>query len=84
MMVRLCIRELATERGVNMSQLQIAAGVSMGLVRRYWYNKADSVALRALEKIAQALGVRVGALISDEEHATGVCSRAAVADTGRA
>lgn len=66
-MVRLRVQELAGIRGLNMSQLQILAGVSMGLVRRYWYNQADRVELRALAKIAKVLDVAPGDLIIDEE-----------------
>lgn len=70
-MVRLRVRELAIERGLNMSQLQIAAGVSMGLVRRYWHGDVERVELRALTKIARALGVNASDLFVDDDRAEG-------------
>jgi DNA-binding Xre family transcriptional regulator len=69
--VRLQVRELAAERGVNMSQLQRQTGLTMGMIRRYWYNEGkgqplDGIQLSALARIADVLGVRSGDLIYDE------------------
>ncbi len=71
--MRLQVKEMAEARGLNMSQLQRQTGLTMGMVRRYWYNEGkgqslDGVQLSALSKIAAVLGVRTGELIYDEEE----------------
>jgi transcriptional regulator with XRE-family HTH domain len=71
--VRLQVKELAKARGLNMSQLQRQTGLTMGMVRRYWYNEGkgqplDGVQLSALSRIASVLGVKTGELIYDEEE----------------
>ena len=88
MAARLRVKELAEARGLNMSQLQRRSGLTMGMIRRYWYNEGkerqlDGVSLSALAKIAHVLGVQPGELIAGErepdlrrEHAAGqsLCS----------
>ncbi len=54
------------EQGLNQSQLQIKAGVTAQLLNRYWNNNTESVALKQLEMIAKALGVKSSDLIVDE------------------
>src|SRR5436309_4585064 len=67
-MLRLRVKEVAEQQGLNQSQLQIKAGVNMGLLRRYWHNETSEVRFEPLEKIAHALGVKPEELlISDEE-----------------
>ncbi len=71
MTARLRVKELAEARGLNISQLQRQSGLTMGMVRRYWYNEGkegqlDGVSLSALHKIASVLGVQVGELIVAE------------------
>jgi DNA-binding Xre family transcriptional regulator len=56
-MLKLRVKEVAEEQGLNQSQLQIKAGVNMGLLRRYWHNETSEVRFEPLEKIAKALGV---------------------------
>ena len=68
-MPRLRLKELAEERGLNISQLQRQSGLDLGMVRRYWYNEGTKgplheVNLIALGKLAQVLGVDPGALIA--------------------
>ena len=70
-MARLRIKEIAEERGLNISQLQRLAQLEMGMVRRYWYNEGrkgplTEVNLVALAKLAEVLGVRPSELIDDE------------------
>jgi transcriptional regulator with XRE-family HTH domain len=70
--VRLRLKDLAEERGLNISQLQRQSGLDMGMVRRYWYNEGRNgplteVNLVALAKLAHVLGVRPSELL-DEEH----------------
>lgn len=67
-MARLRIEELATERGLNQFQLMLKAQVTPSLLNRYWNGKAEKVTLSELAKIAQALGVRTGDLIVDEDQ----------------
>lgn len=68
-MARLIIKEVAKQRGMNQSQLQLKAGVTPQLLNRYWHNHTLSVALEQLELIAKALGVRPGDLIVFDEEA---------------
>lgn len=63
--LRLCIREVAEARGLNMSQLQRKTGLTSGMIRRYWYNRTSQVSLPALGIIAQLLEVRPGDLLTD-------------------
>ena len=65
-MARLIIKEIAQRQGLNQSQLQIKAGVTAQLLNRYWNNNTESVALKQLEMIAKALGVKSSDLIVDE------------------
>lgn len=78
-MPKLRVQEIATERGMNMSQLQKKAAVTMPSVRRYWYNTRDGkvageplteVDLKVLAAIAAALGVKSRDLFTDEDRAT--------------
>ena len=75
-MARLRVRELAEQRGMNMSQLQRASRLTMNMVRRYWYNTADGkeqgpplaeVKLIALDSLADVLEVEPGDLIIREQ-----------------
>ena len=75
-MPKLRVQEVATERGMNMSQLQKKAAVTMPSIRRYWYNTRDGkttgqplteVDLKVLAAIAQALGVKSRDLLTDED-----------------
>jgi transcriptional regulator with XRE-family HTH domain len=65
---RLIIKEIATKQGLNQSKLQIKAGVTAQLLNRYWNNNTESVALKQLEMIAKALGVRSRDLIVDDDE----------------
>lgn len=77
-MPRLRLKELAEERGFNISQLQRQTGLDMGMVRRYWYNEGtkgplNEVNLIALGKLARVLGVYAGDLIDPNgEEAEGI------------
>jgi transcriptional regulator with XRE-family HTH domain len=69
-MARLRIREIAEQKGIRQSHLQMEARVTPPLLNRYWHNKTDSVTLSALERIAKVLGVKMGELlVSDDEIA---------------
>ncbi len=64
-MVRLRLRELAQARGLNMSQVQRKTGLTMGMVRRYWYNQTTQVDLLALDALARLLEVPPGTFFTD-------------------
>lgn len=66
-MARLRIKEIAEAKGIKQSHLQMEAKVTPPLLNRYWNNKTDSVNLVELAKIARALGVHPGELLSFEE-----------------
>lgn len=65
-MLRLRIKELAQAQKLNRSQLQLKSQVTLPLLTRYWNNNTTEVKLDALERIAKALGVRVGDLFLEE------------------
>ncbi|GCE18980.1 helix-turn-helix domain-containing protein [Dictyobacter kobayashii] len=66
-MVRLRIKELAEAQGLNKSQLQLKSGVTLPLLTRYWNNNTTEVKLDALQKIANALGVKTGELFAEND-----------------
>ena len=79
-MAKLIIKEIATKQGLNQSRLQIKAGVTAQLLNRYWNNNTESVALKQLEMIARALGVKTSDLIVDEASESPEVSAEAVSD----
>ena len=62
-MLRLRIKELAEERGYNMSTLSRASDVSFTTIKRYFKKPFSYATTDTLEKIALTLGVEVGDLI---------------------
>ena len=64
-MLRLRVKELAEEQGLNRNQLQLKSGVTLPLLNRYWSNQTGAVTLDALERIAHALGVKATDLIEE-------------------
>jgi DNA-binding Xre family transcriptional regulator len=64
-MLRLRVKQLADERGLNRNQLQLRSGVTLPLLTRYWNNETGAVTLDALERIARALGVKAVDLIEE-------------------
>jgi transcriptional regulator with XRE-family HTH domain len=68
-MAQLIVRQLAEKQGLNRNQLQIKSGVTLPLLYRYWSNDTVSVRLDALEKIANALGVKPQELIVSDAEA---------------
>ncbi len=74
-MLQLRLREVAENRGLNLSQLQRRTGLDIGMIRRYWYNEGrrgplTEVNLPALNKLAQALDVPAGELLVEREQPT--------------
>lgn len=75
-MPHLKVRELAQAQDLNMSQLQLRAGVAMGTVRRYWYGTKNGkesgqplteVDLDILSRIAKVLDARLVDLIEEAD-----------------
>lgn len=62
-MIRIALKDLAEAKGLNMSQVQRQSGLTMGLVRRYWYNETEEVKLAALAKLCALLGCTPGDMI---------------------
>ncbi len=76
-MARLRLREVAQTQGLNMSQVQRRSGLTMGVVRRYWYNTANGLAegdplvmvsLEHIDKLAEVLGVEPGNLLEEDDE----------------
>ena len=68
-MSKLIIQQVAAQKGINQSRLQMEAKVTSQLLYRYWHNFTKSVELEQLEKIANALGVEPGdLLVSDRKY----------------
>ena len=74
-MAKLRLKEIAEAQGLNMSQLQRQSGLTMGVVRRYWYNTANGLAegdplemvsLTHINRLADVLQVRPGELLGEE------------------
>jgi transcriptional regulator with XRE-family HTH domain len=72
---RLRLKEVSEAHGLNMSQLQRQSGLTMGVVRRYWYNTANGLAegeplemisLQHINRLAEVLDVQPGELVAPE------------------
>lgn len=64
-MVRLKVKELAEQRGFNMSSLSRAANISFNTVKRIYRDPYRSTNTETLERIAKVLGVPTGDLLED-------------------
>lgn len=64
-MIVVRLKEIAEAQGYNLSRLQKASGVDMGVLRRYWYwdGFTQSVHLPSLERLCRLLGVFPGDMI---------------------
>jgi transcriptional regulator with XRE-family HTH domain len=74
-MAGLRVRELAEAQGMNISQLQRRADITMGTARRYWYGTRDGredgepleeLNLPVLRAIAAVLGVSARDLLGED------------------
>jgi DNA-binding Xre family transcriptional regulator len=65
MAVRLKVKEIAEQKGLNISTLSRKSDVGLSTVRRLWHNPYRHVDFYVLERIAKALEVPVTALIED-------------------
>ena len=64
-MVRLRIKEVATEKGYSMNKLSRHADISFNTIKRLWTKPYSGANIDTLNKIAHALGVTVNDLIED-------------------
>lgn len=65
-MTRLVVRDLAEQRGLNITTLARKAELAYTTVHALWHDSAKVWDRTSLDKIARALGVRVADLISGE------------------
>ena len=65
MAVRLKVKEIAEQKGLNISTLSRKSDAGLSTVRRLWHDPHRHVDLFVLERIAKALEVPVTALIED-------------------
>lgn len=65
MAIRLKVREIAEQKGYNISTLSRKADVGLSTVRRLWHDSYRHVDFDVLERLAKALEVPVTALIED-------------------
>ena len=65
MAVRLKVREIAEQKGYNISTLSRKSDVGLSTVRRLWHDPYRHVDFYVLERLAKALDVPVTALIED-------------------
>ena len=65
MAVRFRIREIAEQKGYNISTLSRKADVGLSTVRRLWHDPYRHVDFDVLERLAKTLEVPVTALIED-------------------
>jgi hypothetical protein len=81
-MTRLRVREIAEGQGFTMYSLQQKTKLSMGTIRRYWYNSSDGkeggeplkvIYLEQLTSVANVLQVAPGDLLVIDYH-TEICS----------
>lgn len=57
------LKELATAKGLNKSQVQKRTGLDLGLVRRYWDDDTESFKRNAIDKLCALLDCEPGDLI---------------------
>lgn len=65
MTVRLRVREIAEQKGFNISSLSRKSDVSHNTIRRLWHDPYRHVDLVVLQRIAKVLEVPTGDLIED-------------------
>ncbi|GHP00376.1 hypothetical protein KSF_104230 [Reticulibacter mediterranei] len=66
-MVKLRVKELASQQGLNQRQLAEKSGVTAQLINRYWNYHMQRVDLDALAKLAKALECKLGDLFEEQE-----------------
>ena len=64
-MLRLRVKEVAEEKGYNMSSLSRASNISFNTIKRIWQHPYSGANTNTLNKIAETLGVSTSELIED-------------------
>ncbi len=64
-MLRLKVKEVATEKGYNMSSLSRATDISFNTIKRLWKNPYEGANIQTLARIAKVLGVSLSDLTED-------------------
>jgi DNA-binding Xre family transcriptional regulator len=64
-MVRLKVKEVAEEKGYNMSSLSRKSDVHFNTIKRIFKEPNRPVGIETLEKIAKALDVKIADLIDE-------------------
>jgi DNA-binding Xre family transcriptional regulator len=67
-MAYLRVRELAEERGFNITTLSRKAELAYTTTHNLWHGNAAQLNIRTLERVARALDVRVGDLFGEESE----------------
>ncbi len=67
-MLRLRVKEVATEKGFNMSSLSRASNISFNTIKRLWTRPYGGANINTLDKIARVLGVPISELTEDVEE----------------
>lgn len=62
-MIEIRLKELAEAKGIRQSQIQRQTGLTMGVVRRYWFNETKEIQLASLDKLCALLDCEPGDLI---------------------
>ena len=66
-MLRLRVKEVAMEKGLNMSSLSRASDVSFKTIKKLFRDPLSDVTISTLEKIALAMGVGIADLVERVE-----------------
>ena len=66
-MLRLRVKEVATEQGMSMMDLSRRSYVALGTIRAIYHNPYRSVTTDTLQKLAEALAVPVSDLFIEED-----------------
>ncbi len=61
-MLRLRVKEVAEQKGYNMSSLSRASNISFNTIKRIWQHPFGGANINTLNKIAQTLGVPISEL----------------------
>ena len=67
-MVRLQIRELAEQQGLNITELSRQARIGYSTAHALWHDKPENLNRTVLSKIARVLGVQVRDLFAEDEE----------------
>ena len=68
-MTRLIVRDIATERGLNISTFARRAELAYTTAHSLWHDSALVWDRRTLDRTARALGVRVSDLFKEDQDA---------------